>query len=199
MSDEIIYLNIPNDVAEYARRFGARRDASGQWYIVSAVPRELSNFLPRSPNSLFYERIPSCPMCGALMRRIQSRTGNLLWLCTARGRTGCDGSILYEDYLQKVEPVTTLGDFLPQMGTLLLPAAQHNNTHEQLDPKLPHPLRERWIAIVQRAFEVLGSERQVMLWLEQPKVALGLKAPIQMLGSVEGCAAAAQLLEELKI
>lgn len=198
MSDEITYLTVPDDAAEYAHRFGAQRDASGQWFVVGTVSCELLNFLPRLPNPLFYERLPPCPMCGTLMRKVQMKSGNLLWLCTARKRTGCHGLIRYEDYLQRIEPVTTLGDLLPQIGTLLLPAAQLEELNKPPKPKSPHPLRERWKDIVKRAFEVIGDERQVLLWLNQPKVALELKAPIEMLGGVDGCAAVVRLLDELR-
>lgn len=198
MGDKITYLTVPNDAAEYARRFGAQRDALGQWFVVGVVPSDLLNFLPRLPNPLFYELEPPCPVCGALMRKVQTKSGNLLWICPARKRTGCDGLLRYEDYLQQVAPVTTLRDFLPQMGTLLLPAAPREEPSEPPKPTPPHPLRERWTAIVRRAFEVIGDARQVMLWLEQPKVALGFNAPIRMLGSEEGCAAVVRLLEELR-
>lgn len=199
MGDEIIYLNVSDDAAGYACRFGAKRNATGQWFVVGLVPRELLNFLPRQPNPLFYERELPCPRCGALTRKVQTKIGGLLWVCTARNRTGCDGIIRYEDYLQEVDPITTLGDFLPQLGTLLLPAAPPEEPNKISKPENQHPLRERWIALVQQAFEIIGDGRRVMLWLDQPKVALGLKTPMQMLGSVEGCAAVARLLDELQI
>jgi hypothetical protein len=158
MGDEITYLNIPSDAAEYARRFGALRDRSGQWFVVGLIPRELINFLPRQANPRFYEWEPPCPICGALMQKVMATSKNWLWLCTARRRTGCKGRMRYEEYLEKVEPTKTLGDYLPKLGTLLQPASPQKDPDQSLKPKHSHQLRERWIEIVRRAFEAIGVD-----------------------------------------
>jgi len=131
------------------------------------------------------------------MHKVLAKSKNLLWLCTARKRIGCNGQIRYEEYLERVDPATTLGHFLPKLGTLLLPEASQEKPKEPARTEPPQQLRDHWIAITRRAFELIGNERQVMFWLEQPKVALGFKAPFEMMMSLEGCMAVAQLLENL--
>lgn len=204
MNEERIYLNVPPDATEYAERFGAIQDASGKWFYRGVLPRELTNFLPRAPNPFFYEREPFCPVCGALMRKVSDpKSGDLLWLCSSRMRSGCKGSIRYEDYLQRIEPLRMLGDFLPKCGTLLLPASiptkRKKTSESEKSAQKPQAdlLRERRLLIAEKAVKALGNLNQVTDWLTQPKVALGFKTPIQVLGSEEGCAKVAKLLDEL--
>jgi hypothetical protein len=199
MPTDITYLNVPRDAEAHAKRFGAQRDASGNWYVIGEVPGELLNYLPKQPNRHFHDVPPGCPVCGSGMRKSIDRSGNLYWVCMARFRTGCRGQIDYIDYLDRVAPVSAVGDFLPKLaGPLLLPGGNTPHAQSGLDRRMPHPLRERWVRIVKLAFEILGNDRQVMCWLSKAKVALGGKPPIQMLGTKRGCDAVQRLLSELR-
>lgn len=197
--EHINYLNVSVDAQSHALRFGAKRDPqSGRWYAIDPVHRELLNYLSKEPNHRFMEVAPSCPRCGAPMRKFNSKAGRSFWGCVAYFNSGCRGKIDYLDYLNETVPVLKVGDFLPKLvGSLFSPSPLTNGASGVLENKSPNPLRQRWIELVRQAFETLGSERKAILWLYESKISLRSKAPIEVLGTESGCERVQQLLLEV--
>lgn len=195
MAEELTFLSVPGDATGHAERFGAQYDVRiGAWFVVGPVPGELQNYIPREKNQRFHEVAPQCPVCGAPTRKLISRKGDMYWACIARFRTGCKGTVDYLKYLDDVAPVATVGGFLPKLaGSLFGPKELPENA--PLDR--PNPLKERWMQIALEALKTLGNDKQVLRWLEQPKVALGKKAPFQILGTEAGCDAVLTLLRDV--
>lgn len=195
MAEKLTILSVPCDSAEHAERFGAQHDvASGTWFVVGPVHRELQNYIPQPKNPPFQESAPCCPKCGARTHKLKKPTGDVYWACVARFKTRCRGVVDYLDYLDAVVPLTTVSDFLPTVvGSLFGPAEMPLLSRE----KRQHPLMERWIEIAQKLMDVLGDKKQALLWMEFPKVALGNKAPILVLGTVTGCDAVRTLVDDV--
>ena len=192
----VTFLDVPADAFAHAKRFGAKRNRSGNWYVTGEIPHELLNYLPKRPNSKFYEFVPSCPICGASMRKHMYRDGKLLWRCYKRFQSRCQGAIDYLDYLDKIAPTAKIGDLLARdegQGQTATPTPGDS----QAQPTVLNPLKRRWEQIVNEALVTLGSRRQVMAWLQQPKLALGNKSPMETLGTEDGCNAVMKLLQAL--
>lgn len=195
MADEITVLSVPPDAEGHAERFGAKRDrATGRWTVIGEIPLELYNYLPRSKNSPFQEVAPPCPLCGAPTRRLVNDEGRLFWACVLHVKTGCQGIVDYQDYLDYASPAARIGDFLPNVyGSLFW----KSGPPVKQVPQTPHPLRGRWFSLVQEAASVLGGDKQVVQWLYQPKRAFDNKPPIEMLGTEAGCDAVVALLRDV--
>lgn len=189
------YLSIPSDALAHAERFGARQDSgTGVWFVVGPIPSELKNYIPRPKNQRFQEVAPPCPMCGAPTRKAISRSGQPYWSCVARFKIGCPGTVDYLDYLDDMAPVSSVGDHLPHfVGSLFGPTDSSALPIE----KTPHPLKARWVAIVQEASQVLGGDREAVLWLLQRKLAFSNRAPIELLGTEAGCGEVVALLRDV--
>lgn len=198
MAYKTTLLVVPEDAIAHAIRFGAKRNwKTKQWYVAGEVPNELLNYLPRVANQRFLEPIPSCPMCGGPMRKIFRVNGNTFWGCFAYFRTGCKGAIDYLDYLEGAASSKTLGDFLPKNERLTAVVEPPNTTLQSLQTEPPHHLVARWVAITQEALLLIGNERRVIRWLEQPKLAFKNKSPIAMMATHEGCDAVVRMLREI--
>ncbi len=196
MPAEITYLEVRLDAESHAKRFGAQRDSFGRWYVTGQVPNELLNYLPRKASRRIDEVAPECPICRATMRKEISRSGNPYWVCTERRTTGCAGWLDYVKYLEKVVPLPALGELASaQVESLVSELSSLESPKGRGRTK--HPLHERWLDIVTLAFAVLGNQRQVMRWMTQPKLALGQKTPILILGTAEGCDMVEHLLRKL--
>lgn len=195
MAEDVTYLNVPQDATGHAARFGAKRDpGTSIWYVVGPIHSELQNYLPRPSNQRFQEVAPPCPSCGGLMRKVANLSGQPFWSCAAHFRTGCSGTVDYLDYLDSVAPLAFVGDHLPKIvDSLFSPSEPPTPTTE----KSAHPLRAKWIEIVQEAIDVLGDDRKANAWLCQGKRAFSMKAPIEMLVTEDGCDAVLKLLREV--
>lgn len=193
MDEKKTYLKVPPDATAHAYRFGARRDlASGLWFVIGPVPGELLNYLPRPRNERFHESTPSCPWCGASMRKLVNRQHDAFWSCT-RFKLGCQGKIDYLDYLdQTVRPIP-VGDYISPLIDSIQ-AAQPLNPRPSVAPT---SLKKRWTEIVYEAHKVLGGEKEALRWLSHQKLAFGNKTPIQMLGTKTGCDAVMQALHDV--
>lgn len=195
MAEKLTILSVPVECAGHAERFGAQFDsASGAWFVVGPVHLELQNYIPRPKNKRFQEAAPRCPKCGAPTHKLINRRGDWYWACVMRFKTGCRGVVDYVDHLDSVAPVATVSDFLPKVvGSLFGPADSAASPVEQK----PHPLKAKWIEIARVALETLGNDKQVLRWLDHPKVALQNKAPIHFLGTEDGCESVLRLLREV--
>lgn len=195
MADAITVLNVPQDAAEHAKRFGAQFDSrTSTWFVVGPVPRELLNYVPRPKNQRFSEVAPSCPLCGSPTRRLINSAGNPFWACVTYFKTGCPGVVDYLDYLDAVEPLAKVSKFLPKLaGSLFGPSEPPPDNNA----KAPHPLKERWQEVVQEAGAVIGDEKQAVRWLYQPKMAFNNKTPLEMCGTEAGCDAVLKMLRDV--
>jgi hypothetical protein len=195
MAVAITYLSIPSDALAHAKRFGAQRDhATGRWYVAGLVHPELQNYIPRDKNRRFQEVAPPCPLCGAPTRKLFDRSRHPFWSCVTYPKTGCTGHVDYLDYLDDVAPSAPIRDYLrTRSASALDPAEQTPSATEET----PHPLNNTWFEIVQEAANVLGGDRQAVAWLTQPKVAFHNEAPVDILGSKEGCDAVLKLLRDV--
>lgn len=195
MAKALSILRIPPDVTDYAERFGAQRDsATGTWFVVGPVPNELLNYVPQPKNQRFQDVAPRCPKCRAPTRKLINRKGDLYWACVMRFKTDCPGVIDYLKYLDDVAPLATVGSFLPKVaGSLFEPEESSASIPEMAQ----HPLKERWVEIASEALTLLGNDKQVLRWLDQPKVALGNKAPVLMLSTTAGCDRVLALLRDV--
>jgi hypothetical protein len=195
---EITYLSIPADAESHARRFGAQRDGSGCWYVVGTVPNELRNYLPRKQNASFYEFTPTCPRCGATMRKTIGKAGDAFWGCVTHFATGCKGTIDYRDYLDDAAPSLSIGDFLPRPErSFLLPDLSLGKYGDAPASMASDRLQDAWSDIIRHALDILGGELQVRRWMTQPKVRFKNRAPLEMMVTESGCAAVKALLDEV--
>lgn len=195
MAEEVTYLNVPQDAAGHAARFGAKRDpGTSTWYVVGPIHSELRNYVPRPTNQRFHELAPLCPSCGGPTRKIVNRWGQPFWSCVAHFSTGCPGTVDYLDYLDDVAPSAFVGDYLPKVVASLLGPAEPPAPPTE---KPSHPLKARWGEIVQEAAGILGGDRKAAAWLLQGKLAFLNKAPVEMLGTEAGCDAVLKLLREV--
>lgn len=196
MPAKITYLEVRPDAESHARRFGAKRNSAGKWYVAGQVPNELLNYLPGKTERSMFEPSPECPVCWSSMRKEITRSGNLHWICTQLNQPDCPGRLDYADYLERMVPLPVLGEqALAQVESLVLALSPPEVTTDSKRTK--HPLNKRWEYIVTLAFRVLGNERQVMRWMTQPKLSLGRKTPMQALGTAKGCGEVKRLLREL--
>ena len=194
---EITYLEVRLDAESHAKRFGAQRDSFGRWYVTGQVPNELLNYLPRKAGRRTEEPPPECPLCRSEMRKATSSSGNLYWFCTARSKTGCSGTIDYVKYLEQAALLPAIGELASGLAESFISENLSSLDASRGTGRGTHPLKNRWLEIVELAFAVLGNERQVMRWMTQPKLALGRQAPIRKLGTAEGCDTVERLLREL--
>ncbi len=195
MADEIAILSVPPDAAEHAERFGAKHDSTnGFWFVVGSVPRELLNYVPRAKSQRLQEIAPRCPLCGSPTRKLVNSAGNPFWACVTYFKVGCPGVVDYLDYLDAVEPLATLGKYLPRVvGSFFGPSESPPDINE----KASHPLKARWHEIVQEAATILGGDREAVRWLYEPKIAFNNKAPVQMCGTEAGCDAVLIMLRDV--
>lgn len=194
MADAITVLDVPQDAAEHAKRFGAQFDSrTSTWFVVGPIPRELLNYVPRPKNQRFSEVAPSCPVCGAPTRKFVNYKGDPFWGCVTYFKVACPGVVDYLDYLDDVEPLAKVGKYLPRVvGSLFGPSEPPQETHE----RKPHPLKPRWHQIIREAAVVLGDDKQAVRWLYEPKIAFNNNAPVQMCGTEAGCDAVLELLRD---
>lgn len=195
MAEEITILSVPPDLVEYVERFGAKYDSkNGSWYVVGPVPPELLNFVPRFKNQRFQEVAPKCPVCGSPTRKLVNRAGNPFWACVTYFKTRCPGVVDYLDYLDDVQPLAKVGNYLPKLaGSLFGPPEPTANNNG----KAPHPLRSRLEQIVQEAWVVFGDHKVVERWLFFPKVAFNNKTPAEMCRTEAGCDAVLEMLQDV--
>lgn len=197
MSDEITYLDVPQDAASHAARFGAQPSSTpGRWFVVGSVHRELLNYLPRFRNQAFVESIPACPVCGNTMRKRSAKDGNLFWACASFYKTGCQGTIEYQDYLDAVAPVSPLSSYLPELGnSLLQPDVRTSYPVDENENPIPQSLREKWAEVVLKGVQILRDEHILRRWLSMPKREFKGKTPYQMMVTENGCSAVLKLLD----
>jgi ssDNA-binding Zn-finger/Zn-ribbon topoisomerase 1 len=189
MANKITQLDVPSDAEAHARRFGAKRDpVSQRWYVAAYIPRELLNYIPRVANRPLHEPEPTCPKCGVMMRKRYRQDGDAFWGCSAYFRTGCKGIIEYRDFLEALAPAKILSHFLPLLGDAEIFPMERLISHSViLKVQAPDHLNARWAGITQDALGVLGSEKRVLRWLEQPKSVFNNKSPIEIMDASAGC------------
>lgn len=195
MAQDVTILSVPPDAVSHAERFGAQSDrATGVWFVVGPVPRELLNYIPRTKNLLFQEVSPKCPLCGSPTRRLVNSVGNPFWACVTYFKASCPGVVDYLDYLDAVEPLVKVGKFLPKVtGSLFGPAEPPPDKKENS----ANPLKSRWQEIVDEAGVVIGDDKQAVRWLYQPKVALNNKTPLEMCRTEAGCDVVLKMLRDI--
>ncbi|WP_374326930.1 MbcA/ParS/Xre antitoxin family protein [Azonexus sp.] len=197
MPTEITYLEVRCDAESHARRFGAKRDSAGRWYVIGTIPNELLNYLPRKAGRRKEEVVPECPLCHAEMRKAIGRSGNLYWYCVERNQTGCRGTIDYLKHLEQAVSLPTLGELASELVESFESERLASQAEKPGTTQGTHPLAKQWLDITKLAFSVIGTEKQVMLWLTQPKLSLGNQTPIRKLGTEEGCEEVKHLLNDL--
>jgi hypothetical protein len=186
------------DETMLARRFGAKQDGSGHWYVEGDAPPELMNMIvPLQVSERVVESAPPCPVCRSItVKRTRRTDGTLFWSCSRfRGNQpdSCKGAVDYGEY------PTSQGTGLPTVVEALLggngTVARADPVHSKapLDPALRAEIDEIW----RLAAQELRGPPAAKSWLDRPKVDLDNKRPVDVLSSFEGCLKVRKMLEKI--
>lgn len=203
MSEEITWLEVPEDATQHAERFGAQQDPeTDQWYVIGHFHRELTNYLPRPKSKRAYERAPPCPVCGSSTRRRVNRWGNPFWGCSTWASTHCHGIVDYEDYLAHDSGLTPASDAIREIVDRLIWLRKVEQP-EPDQPRLPRrkltpEVKALWPEILGLAFDAFGSTEAVVLWLKRPNITFGGTRPLDVIGTIEGCQTVRKLLTGIR-
>lgn len=193
--DTRTYLDTSDGMTAYAKRYGAEFDHErGQWYVDGEVRHELLGLLPKQPRRPVYKVVPFCPICGAFAEQKERKSdGHLFWGCSQFIKTGCRGSVDYDDYLNALtapEKARNISEFICAGGDNKDPSSVAVTNKLQI----PSELRSEIEKIVALAIITLGGRQSAERWLATPKYSLKGKAPLEVMTSIQGCCAVERLV-----
>ena len=191
------YLDTSQGMGEYAKNFGAVHDKiQHAWYVVGEVPSELFNLTNKVTREKTAPIVPpSCPKCGFHMNLIEGKNGSF-YGCSQFFKFGCQGSIDYEVYLEKLGKTLpkTVAEILDSNITPSISTSPSVNENvRNLDQEL-QLANDEIVKLCKNKFkEVIEAKR----WLTTPKLALNWNTPIKSMTSVDGCHKVILLIQAL--
>lgn len=177
-------LTVPPALADYALRYGAKKERDGRWFYIGAVPNELLCFIDQRRLQPVVSFLPKdvkyCPHCGAEMvirRRREKRSFQGL-LQTNSGNSEFWGCTSYP------------------ACTKTLPLKKSDTEMREVQKVVVD--KQAIAELSKYALSVLGGPNAVDRWMFTPMIAFGRRKPVDFLFSEKGRSRIRSLLDSIR-